>query len=346
MLLNSSNHAVPSPIKHRPSRCATRGCFWFKKWLLEIGWIWLTPPVQRTGVNTECKYLLLRHAFEALGAIRVQLRTHHLNTNSQRAIERLGAITEMQINLAGKTALVAGGNIGIGRAISLALAECGAHVALTYLTHDDQETVETIRALGRKGVALRMDATQSVEVNAVVEEAAARLGGHLDILINNVGGLVGRFPLATMTNQQWKQVIAVNLTSVFHCTRAVLPLMNRGWGRIVNSGSVAAHHGGVSGSGAYAAAKAAVHPLTRTLAKELAPRSITVDAVVPGFISHTPFHDTFTSPAAQAAKIAQTPLQRAGTPADVAGAILYLVSDLATFVTGEIGEINGGMWFV
>jgi 3-oxoacyl-[acyl-carrier protein] reductase len=108
----------------------------------------------------------------------------------------------MQINLAGKTALVTGGNIGIGRAISLALAECGADVALTYLTHDDQETVETIRALGRTGIALRMDATRSAEVNRVVAEAAEHLGGHLDILINNAGGLVGRFPLATMTDEQ------------------------------------------------------------------------------------------------------------------------------------------------
>jgi 3-oxoacyl-[acyl-carrier protein] reductase len=251
----------------------------------------------------------------------------------------------MQINLAGKTALVTGGNIGIGRAISLALAEYGADVALTYLSHTDQETAETIRALGRTGIALRMDATRSAEVNNVVAAVAERLGGHLDILINNAGGLVGRFPLATMTDEQWQQVIAVNLTSVFYCTRAVLPFMNRGWGRIVNSGSVAAHHGGASGSGAYSAAKAAVHTLTRTLAKELAPRGITVNAVAPGFISQTPFHDTFTSPAAQAAKIAQTPLQRAGAPAEVAGTVLYLVSDLASFVTGEIAEINGGMWF-
>lgn len=251
----------------------------------------------------------------------------------------------MQINLTGKTALVTGGNIGIGRAISLALAKSGADVALTYLTHGDQETVEAIRALGRTGIALRMDATRSVEVNRVVAEAEERLSGHIDILINNAGGLVGRFPLATMTDEQWQQVIAVNLTSVFYCTRAVLPSMPQGWGRIVNSGSVAAHHGGASGSGAYAAAKAAVHTLTRTLAKELAPRGITVNAVSPGFINHTPFHDTFTAPAEQATKIAQTPLQRAGTPTDVAGAVLYLVSDLAAFVTGEIVEINGGMWF-
>jgi 3-oxoacyl-[acyl-carrier protein] reductase len=250
----------------------------------------------------------------------------------------------MQIDLTGKTALITGGNVGIGRAVALALAENGADVALTYHTHDDTATVREIQALGRRGVARQLDATRSDEVNRVIADLAEQLGGHIDILVNNAGGLVGRAPLAEMSDDLWQQVFAVNLSSAFYCTRAVLPFMPDG-GRIINNGSVAAHHGGGNGAVAYAATKGAIHTLTHGLAKELAPRHITVNAVAPGFILATPFHETFTSPDAQAASINQTPLKRPGHPRDVAGAVLYLASDLADFVTGEIIEINGGIWF-
>ncbi len=251
----------------------------------------------------------------------------------------------MQIDLSGKAALVTGGNVGIGRAIALALAESGANVGLTYLSHAGDETVQAIEALGRRAVALRMDATQSGEVKRTVASLAESLGGHIDILINNAGGLVGRTAIAEMSDEQWRRIIDVNLTSTFYCTRAVLPYMRSGWGRIVNNGSIAAHHGGGGGAVAYAAAKGAIHTFTRGLAKELAPRGITVNAVAPGFIVDTPFHETFTTPEVREASIAQTLLKRGGTPADVAGVVLYLVSDLAAYVTGEVAEVNGGLWF-
>jgi 3-oxoacyl-[acyl-carrier protein] reductase len=251
----------------------------------------------------------------------------------------------VRIDLAGRTALVTGGTVGIGRAIAVALAESGADVAVTYRTHPPEETLAALHDAGVRGLAKPLDATQSADVNAVIAEVAFQFGGRLDILVNNAGGLVGRAPLAEMSDELWHQVFDVNVTSAFYCTRAALPYMTSGWGRIINMGSIAAHHGGGPGSGAYSAAKAAVHTMTRSLAKEMAPRGITVNAVAPGFIGETPFHDTFTTQEGRAATVTQTPLRREGVPADVAGAVLYLASDLAAFVTGEVIEVNGGLWF-
>ena len=250
----------------------------------------------------------------------------------------------MEINLKGKTALVTGGNIGIGRAISLALARSGADVAITYFDHDE-EAAQTIRAMGCNCPYLRLDATDSAEVNQVLRQAAEELGGHIDILVNNAGHLVGRVSVAEMSDEHWQRVISVNLTTAFYCSRAVIPFMRTGWGRIVNTSSLAAHDGGGPGAVAYSAAKAGIAGFTRGLAKELAPRGITVNALAPGLIQGTPFHNTFTRPEVQQAIVSKIPLGRGGTPEDVAGAVLYLVSDLASFVTGEIMEINGGVWF-
>jgi 3-oxoacyl-[acyl-carrier protein] reductase len=251
----------------------------------------------------------------------------------------------MNINLAGKTGLVTGGNTGIGRAIALALAQAGADVALTYFSNPGEQTVTAIRALGRKSLALRMDATDSEEVNQVVPQLARALDGHIDILVNNAGYLVGRVLVDEMSDEHWHTVINVNLTSAFACTRAALPYMRSGWGRIVNMSSLAARNGGGPGAVAYGAAKAGLIGFTRGLAKELAPRGITVNAVAPGLILETPFHDTFNTEEGRQAAIAAIPLRRGGVPNDVAGAVLFLVSDLAGFITGEVTEINGGAWF-
>ena len=251
----------------------------------------------------------------------------------------------MKIDLAGKTALVTGGSIGIGEAIAVALAEAGADVAVTHNTHAPERVLAAIGRTGRKAAAFPMDATDSESVNTTVAQAAEAMGGHVDILINNAGGLVGRVPLAEMPDTHWHAVLDLNLSSAFYCSRAVLRYMNTGWGRIVNVSSVAAHTGGGPGAAAYAAAKAGMLGLTVGMAKEFAGAGITVNAVAPGFIGGTPFHDTFTSAEGRQSSIAGTLVKRAGTPEDVAGLVLYLVSDLASFVTGEVAEINGGAWF-
>lgn len=253
----------------------------------------------------------------------------------------------MNIDLSGKTAVVTGGNIGIGRAVSLMLARCGADVALTFFSHKEEgdETAKAIEEMGRKAFAFQLDATDSEQVNQVVAQAAEALGGHIDILMNNAGHLVGRSPIIEMSDEHWHKTIDVNLSSAFYCTRATLPYMNTGWGRIVNMSSLAARNGGGNGSTAYAASKAGIIAFTRGLCKEVAAQGITVNAVAPGLILETPFHDTFNTDAGKQGAINSTPLQRGGTPDDVAGTVLYFVSDLASFITGEIAEINGGLYF-
>lgn len=250
----------------------------------------------------------------------------------------------MAINLTGKTALVTGGAVGIGRGVALALARAGADVALTYYRSDASQTGREISAMGRRCAAYALDATNSAQVEATVARAARRLGGKLDILVNNCGGLVARTPLAEMSDEHWYQVINLNLTSCFLCSRAVLRYMPPG-GRIINISSLAGRNGGGPGAAAYAAAKAGVHGLTQGLAKELGPLNITVNAVAPGLILDTPFHATHTPEADQQATIANTPLGRAGYPDDVAGAVAYLASDLASFCTGSVIDVNGGTYF-
>ena len=249
----------------------------------------------------------------------------------------------MRMDLTGRTALVTGGNIGIGRAVAIALAEHGADVAITFMKHAGADTVEEIEGLGRKAMALQVDVTDSGGVNRAVETVAAAFG-HIDILVANAGGLVGRVGLAAMTDEHWKYVLDVNLTSAMYCARAVAPHMDPAWGRIVLISSLAARHGGGPGTMAYAAAKAGMLGLTRSLAKELAP-GITANAVAPGLILQTPFHDTFTAPRDQQAYVDATLVKRPGLPNDVAAMVLFLASDLAGFITGEVIDVNGGAYF-
>ncbi len=253
----------------------------------------------------------------------------------------------MNVDLSGKTAFVTGGNIGIGAAISKTLAAKGAKVALTYYSHSEaaEETVAAIEAAGGSAKAYQLDARKSEDVNKVVAEATDYLGGSVNILVNNAGHLVERVKVEDMTDEHWHWVMDVNVSSAFYCTRAVVPNMPDG-GSIVNMSSLAGRNGGGNGTAPYAASKAAVIGFTRAMAKELGARNINVNALAPGFIVDTPFHETFTGKEKYEGIVKGIPLGRAGVPQDVANSVLYYVSDLGDWVSGQVAEINGGMWFV
>jgi 3-oxoacyl-[acyl-carrier protein] reductase len=250
-------------------------------------------------------------------------------------------------HLDGQVALVTGASSGIGAATALVLAEMGATVALTY--HQNQsgaeEVADAIRASGGKALALRADVRQRADVVAVVDAAAAALGP-IDILVNNAGSLVARQPLAHVTEATWDDIYALNVRSVMLVTQAVVPSMReRRRGSIVNVGSIAGHHGGGPGAGAYGSAKAAVMVYTKSLARELAPDGIRVNGVAPGVID-TPFHERFSTPEMMATMTATIPLGRVGTPRECATVIGFLASKAAAFIVGETIEINGGQLMV
>jgi 3-oxoacyl-[acyl-carrier protein] reductase len=249
-------------------------------------------------------------------------------------------------DLTGRIALVTGADVGIGRAVALALAGRGADVAVHFHSQPPraEATVRAIEALGRRAIATQGDLTRAADVARVAEEVAHRLGP-VAILVNNAGGLLGRQPLVEMTEEFFHAVMNVNVLSTFLCTKAVAPgMIDRRSGAIVNVTSLASHNGGGPGASVYAAAKGAVVSLTKAYAKELAPHGIRVNAVSPGLLGQTPFHATFTAPDAFAAATKTIPLGRAGTPDDVGHVVAFLASDEAAFLAGETIEVNGGMF--
>ncbi|GAB6931046.1 SDR family oxidoreductase [Paenibacillus sp. JCM 10914] len=253
----------------------------------------------------------------------------------------------MHIQLSGNIALVTGSSGGIGRAAATMLARSGAKVALNYLNSQAaaEEAVAQIREFGGEAQAFQADVTQVEQAEGLVQEVEQYFGGHITILVNNAGHLVQRVPNVDMTEEHYTKVMDVNMKSTVFVSKAVLAGMKaEGRGRIVNMTSIAAHNGGGPGASIYAASKAAVLNYTKGLAKELAGSGINVNAVSPGFIGQTAFHATFTPDDARRATIQGIPLGREGTPEDVAGTILFLVSDLSSYITGETIEINGGMY--
>jgi 3-oxoacyl-[acyl-carrier protein] reductase len=247
------------------------------------------------------------------------------------------------LDLTGKVALVTGASSGIGAATAAVFADLGAKVALGYL-HNEKgafETRDQIKAKGGKAVALRADVRNPAEAREVVERAAAELGP-LDILINNAGSLVKRMKLAEVTEGTWDEIMDLNLKSAAFCSQEVAPSMvARGSGAIVNVVSIAGRNGGGPGAGPYAAAKAGLIAYTKSLAKELAPHGVRVNAVSPGVIE-TPFHEVFSTPEMLRNFVKTIPLGRTGKPMECAYAIAFLVSDAASYVVGETLEVNGG----
>lgn len=252
----------------------------------------------------------------------------------------------MAEELTGSRALVTGSGHGIGRAIALALASAGADVVVHYGHSADAaaQTTSDIEALGRKSIAVGADATSTPAVNQLLDEATGFLGG-LDILVCNAGHLIGRVPVEEMSDEHFAQVVDVNLGATFRACRAAIPhLAQSKNARIITMASLAAHNGGGPGSVIYAAAKAGVRGFTKGLAKELGPRGITVNAVAPGYIAETAFHNTFSTEQAQASMVAGTPIGRAGQVEDVANAVRFLASPASGYLTGTTLDIDGGTW--
>ncbi|GGG12033.1 3-oxoacyl-ACP reductase [Paenibacillus albidus] len=253
----------------------------------------------------------------------------------------------MKIDLSGKVALVTGSSGGIGAAIALQLAQYGAKVAVNGLRNMEQaeSVAASIRNAGGEAAAFCADVTDTAAIGAMITGIEARLGGPVELLINNAGHLVERSSITDMSEELYQKIMDVNLKSAVFVSKAVIPGMkSAGGGRILNLTSLAAHNGGGPGAAIYAASKAAVIALTKGMAKELAPFGITVNALSPGFIGQTAFHATFTPEEARISTVRSIPLGREGNPDDVAGAALYLCSELASFITGETIEINGGMF--
>ncbi len=248
----------------------------------------------------------------------------------------------MQINLEGQTALVTGGASGIGRAIVETLIAAGARVAFTYAS--SREAAEDIIKRAPEGRARALFADLREEEGAAAAVAATNAAfGTIDIAVANAGGLIQRSRVSDCSLALWNEALALNLTSAFLTARAVIPQMVAARsGSIVLMSSLAAHDGGGMGATHYAASKGGVSTLSRALAKELGPEGIRVNAVAPGLIG-TQFHDRFSTPEGRRGTVERTPLRREGRPEDVAQTVLYLVSPLSSFLTGEIIEVNGGL---
>jgi len=243
-------------------------------------------------------------------------------------------------NLEGKVALVTGGGQGIGHTLCLALAQSGADVAVAdILLPPAQETVSEIQAMGRKALTIEADVSQAESVHHMIAACVDGLG-KLDILVNNAG----IFPIAVvawMSEAEWDRVMSINLKGVFLCSQAALaPLRQSGSGRIINLASVSGLVGAV-GMAAYAASKAGVVGFTKSLAREVAPSGITVNAIAPGIILTEQARRNF-PPSALETYTAQVPLGRLGTPDDLSAMVVFLASEAATYITGQVYAIDGG----
>jgi 3-oxoacyl-[acyl-carrier protein] reductase len=247
--------------------------------------------------------------------------------------------------LEGRVALVTGASSGIGSATALALAAEGAKVGVNYL-HNRQGADGVVEAIVRRGgeaLAIQADVSRGAEVESMVRTVRERWG-QIDILVNNAGDPFGTRMLADMTEDFWDQVMDVNLKSIFLCVKAVWEEMAaRKNGCIINISSIAARTGGRVGGAAYAAAKGGMLTYTKTLAKELAPKGVRVNGIAPGLIA-TPFHERHTSPELFQKMVEAIPLGRAGTAADIADVVVFLASPAARYISGQMLDVNGGLW--
>lgn len=245
------------------------------------------------------------------------------------------------MRLAGRTALVTGGSRGIGKSIVETLAGEGARVAFVYQSSSEaaEQLVKELGEREQEGVAFQADVKKQADADRVVESVLEKWD-KLDILVNNAGVIRDNL-LATMSGEQWQEVIDTNLSSVFNFCHAVTrPMMSARYGRIVNLSSVAAEFGN-PGQSNYAASKGGIEGFTRCIASELARRGITVNAVAPGFIE-TDMTEAVRNAAGDQIK-KSIPARRLGLPTDIANAVLFLASEEASYITGHILTVDGGL---
>lgn len=248
--------------------------------------------------------------------------------------------------LTGKNVLITAGAQGIGESITRHFIDAGANVAIHYFSSADtaNKLTQYATSKGQKAVAIGGDLTKETDANLLVEKTIGALGG-LDILINNAGSLVARKRLGEIETEFWHKVMDINLTSMMFVTRAASPYLAKNENSsIVNLASLAGRKGGHAGSLAYSTSKGAILTLTRALSAELGPNGTRVNAVAPGLILGTSFHNTHTTKESAAKTISGIPINRAGNSADVARAVLYLASEYDGFITGATLDINGGAY--
>ena len=245
------------------------------------------------------------------------------------------------MKLAGKVALVTGAAQGIGKAVALLLAQNGADIAVSDVNFEKaEETAKEIQALGRRAMAIKVDVAKLDDVEKMVEATLSQFG-QINILINNAG--ISRDKLILrMTEEDWDAVLNINLKGTFNCTKAVVRHMSKQKsGKIVNIASVVGEMGN-PGQGNYAASKAGVIGFTKTIAREFAQRGINVNAIAPGYIE-TPMTDALPEKAKEELK-RLIPMDRLGKPEDVAEAVLFLVSEASSYITGQVLNVNGGIY--
>jgi 3-oxoacyl-[acyl-carrier protein] reductase len=245
------------------------------------------------------------------------------------------------INLRGKAALVTGGSRGIGKAIAILLARAGCDVAINFVNNEDAARLveQTVRALGVEAMIVQADLADHGHTKQMIEAVVRQLG-RLDILVNN-GGIWKEAAIDTMSEQQLREMIDINLKGTFYAISASVPHMKKQrYGNIINISSTAGQRGEAFHSH-YAATKGAIISLTKSLAPELAPYNIRVNCVAPGWVATDMTVESLAAPDADNI-LNLIPLGRAGTPEEIAGAVLFLASDLSSFITGEILNVNGG----
>ncbi|MFC1931408.1 3-oxoacyl-ACP reductase FabG [Chloroflexota bacterium] len=242
------------------------------------------------------------------------------------------------MDLSNRVAIVTGSARGIGREIALKLAEVGAKVVVSDIV-EAEPVVEEIRAMKREGLAVNADISSSAEVAKLVDTVIAKYG-QVDILVNNAGIARDQL-LLRMSDEDWDKVLSVNLKSVFLCTRAVLRhMVKQRWGRIISISSIVGITGN-PGQANYAAAKAGIIGFTKTIAKEVGSRGITVNAIAPGFIDTKMTQQLADNQRQELMK--RIPLGSLGTPRDVAEAVAFLASEEARYITGQVLGVDGGM---